>query len=438
VERKALVTHYASDNPNGWLTGKRFSIDEPFVTVMAEGAGGDSRGHWHLHQRDDEPSPSAEQAGAKPPYRVPAMAEIQDGPLNGYTVASTFSGCGGSCLGYRMAGFRVAWANEFVKAACETYAANFPDTLLDSRDIRDVTAAEILDAIGMEVGELDLFDGSPPCQAFSTAGTRERGWGTLKRYDDADPQLNEDMFFEYLRLLQGLQPRMFIAENVSGLIKGTAKGYFKRILAGMKAAGYRVEARLLDAQWLGVPQQRQRIIFMGVRNDLDAAPCFPSPLPYRYSVRDALPWIVSSEYDPRGQFTKHLNDGSKPHMTITTSNIYHLQVEARDALGVAPDDLEMIVGNDAFRPIWGTLDQPTPTIMSSGPHGGSGEFRDRRTATRRKFTIAELRRICGFPDDFILTGTYAQQWARLGNSVPPVMMAAIARSAAGVLGRVDG
>ena len=122
MERQAVVTHYASDNPNGWLTGKRFSIDEPFVTVMAEGAGGDWRGHWHLYQRAGGP-PLNIVREQKPPYRVPSMLEIADSRLNGYTVASTFSGCGGSCLGYRMAGFRVAWANEFVKAACETYAA---------------------------------------------------------------------------------------------------------------------------------------------------------------------------------------------------------------------------------------------------------------------------------------------------------------------------
>lgn len=334
-------------------------------------------------------------------------------PWNGLRVASTFSGCGGSCLGYRMAGFRVVWANEFVPAAQESYLANAdPGSVLDKHDIRTVKPEEILEAAGLKKGELDLFDGSPPCQAFSTAGKRERGWGSEKRYEHGATQKNETLFTEYIRLLRGLEPLAFIAENVSGLVKGAAKGFFLEILRDLKASGYRVEARLLDAQWLGVPQRRQRVIFVGVRSDLGLAPTFPDPLPYRYSVRDACPWI-----------------------------------------GV---DAEVIAGNEAFEPKWAGAG-PSPAILAGGPHGGSGEVRERaiyrlggyggydttdtpspavlatqcridveRGQARRKFTIAELRRICSFPDDFILTGSYAQQWARLGNSVPPLMMRAIA------------
>jgi site-specific DNA-cytosine methylase len=112
------------------------------------------------------------------------------------------------------------------------------------------------------------------------------------------------------------------------------------------------------------------------------------------------------------------------------ASIKHYQV-IQDAGGRSPslaeaEAVEQIVGNDAYRPRWGTLDHPHPTILQSGPHGGSGELRDRQTLIRRKFTIAELKRICGFPDDFVLTGTYAQQWERLGRAVPPLMMKAIA------------
>lgn len=307
------------------------------------------------------------------------MVEIAEIPWNGFTVASTFSGCGGSCLGYRMAGFKVAWANEFVSTAQDSYRANAPDCYLDTRDIRDVQPEEILEVLGMKSGDLDLFDGSPPCQAFSTAGKREKGWGELKTYEHGAKQANETLFSEYIRLLRGLKPKVFVAENVSGLVKGTAKGYFLEILAALKASGYRVTCRVLDAQWLGVPQQRQRTIFVGVREDLNREPAHPEPLPYRYSVRDALPWIET-----------------------------------------------MICGSDRFKPKWGPSTQPSPTIVSSGPHGGSGECEAKDG--RRKFTIDELKRICGFPDDFILKGTYAQQWERLGNSVPPVMMYHIAKT----------
>jgi DNA (cytosine-5)-methyltransferase 1 len=112
----------------------------------------------------------------KPPYRVPSMAEIAAVPWNGFTAISTFSGCGGSCLGYRMAGFRVAWASEFIPAAAEVYRANHHETILDTRDIRKVKPSEVLAAAGLKPGELDLMDGSPPCASFSTAGKREKHW----------------------------------------------------------------------------------------------------------------------------------------------------------------------------------------------------------------------------------------------------------------------
>lgn len=102
----------------------------------------------------------------KPPYCVPLMSEIEQIPLNGYSAVSTFSGCGGSCLGYRMAGFKVLWASEFIPAAQGVYKLNHPDSILDTRDIRKVKPEEILEAIGLKKGELDLMDGSPPCASF--------------------------------------------------------------------------------------------------------------------------------------------------------------------------------------------------------------------------------------------------------------------------------
>ena len=380
----------------------------------------------------------------KPPYRVPLMAEIMASPLNGLTVASTFSGAGGSCTGYRMAGFRVAWANEFVPAAQDSYRANHPETWLDPRDIKTVAPEEILARLGMAPGELDLFDGSPPCQAFSTAGKREKGWGKGKRYEHGAVQKNETLFTEYIRLVRGLRPKVFVAENVSGLIKGTAKGYFLEILRELKACGYRVEAKLMDAKWLGVPQSRQRVFFQGVREDLGVAPAWPKPLPYFYSVRDAMPWVTKAKHDISGLMS--VGDITDvPAATVLANRAGSHWVEA-----------EIIVGNDAFESRWGAPDVPHPTVMAGGPNKQGGFVREseddglvgvqegnghnghamsedgdpspavmagRTVAGRtRKLTIAEVKRICSFPDDYVLTGSYAQQWERLGNSVPPVMM----------------
>ena len=162
-------------------------------------------------------------SGSKPPYRVPLMREIEEVPANGLSVVSTFSGGGGSCLGYRMAGYRVLYASEFIPEAQKTYRFNHPGVYLDTRDIRQVTPESILEIVGKWPGEIDLLDGSPPCCAFSVCGKREKGWGKSHAYSDKAQRV-DDLFFEYTRLLKGLRPKVFVAENVKGLTIGTAKG----------------------------------------------------------------------------------------------------------------------------------------------------------------------------------------------------------------------
>jgi DNA (cytosine-5)-methyltransferase 1 len=393
---------------------------------------------------------------SKPPYCIPSMAEIAAVPFNGYRVASTFSGCGGSSLGYRMAGFKVAWANEFIPAARDTYRANFPATRLDERDIRQVEPREILDAAGLQAGELDLLDGSPPCASFSMAGKRQRHWGQVKSYSDSK-QRTDDLFFQFVRLLRGLQPRVFVAENVSGLVKGVGKGFFLDILAALKDCGYRVEAQLLDAQWLGVPQARQRLFFVGTRFDLATKPAFPAPLAYRYSVRDALPWIgavecangfnghamasasvpaatVQSSRSVKVRTFKGSRSVNEPAPTVLSHGRAHTQSQM--TIEAEADMSRYSVGRELnklgqgeqstryFQLTRASLSEPSPTITVEGKKAHAASVA--HPTECRKFSIAELRAICGFPADFVLTGTYAQQWERLGRAVPPPMMAAIA------------
>ena len=405
-----------------------------------------------------------------PAYRVPLMSEIGALPWNGLKVISTFSGCGGSSLGYKMAGFRVAWANEFIPAAQQSYRANHPETILDTRDIRKVQPAEILEATALKVGELDIFDGSPPCASFSTAGKREKHWGKSKKYSDT-VQRTDDLFYEFIRLFEGLRPKVFVAENVSGLVKGTAKGYFLNILAALKASGYRVTCRVLDAQWLGVPQSRKRTIFIGVREDLERAPAFPKPLQYRYTLRDALPWVSRAKYGPswRPSDTPSPTVSAHGSYNPATSHqglelieariiggtgsafdqkgqIFDLDSPAPTILGTKPNQLavhSLDMTRFAIGPEWDRLrpgesskkyfnlvrpdaDRPCPTICAS--HGSPGIASVTHPTEKRKLTISELKRICAFPDDFILTGTYSQQWERLGRAVPPVMMFHIAKT----------
>lgn len=136
-------------------------------------------------------------------YKVPSMKEILSLPWNGYNVVSTFSGGGGSCLGYEMAGYHVVWANEFIPEAQKTYRLNHPNTFLNTQDIRTVTAEQIIKETNIPKGEIDLFDGSPPCCAFSTCGSREKGWGKVRKYSDSAQRV-DDLFFEYIRLIRDL------------------------------------------------------------------------------------------------------------------------------------------------------------------------------------------------------------------------------------------
>lgn len=370
----------------------------------------------------------------KPPYRVPSMTEINALPWNGYSVVSTFSGCGGSCLGFKMAGYRVVYASEFIPAAQETYRANHEGTFLDTRDIRLVQPADVIKATGIPIGQIDVLEGSPPCASFSTSGKREQGWGKVKNYSDTQ-QRTDDLFFEYARLVKALQPRVFVAENVSGLVKGTAKGYFLEILAALKACGYDVVAKLLDSQWLGVPQVRQRVIFIGVRNDLGIRPAHPGPLPYRYSVREAIPHIL------RGKYGSTWRSAALPSPTVNAQLAYNpatnkqgLELVETDtsierfAIGREYDRMRVGEKSDKYlNLVKPHPDKPCPTVTGTGGENFSKASVCHPTE-KRKFTIAELRRICAFPDDFVLTGTYAQQWERLGRSVPPVMMRCIAET----------
>lgn len=417
----------------------------------------------------------------KPPYRVPSMKQIRAIKPNGLTVATTFAGGGGSSLGYRMAGFKIVWANEFVPIAQESYRANaMPYTVVDGRDIKQVKAEEILKATGLARGELDVFDGSPPCQAFSTAGKREEGWGTEKNYEHGASQMNEELFFEYIRLRDGLMPKTFVAENVSGLVKGAAKGFFLEILKKLRV-GYRVICPLLDAQWLGVPQVRQRVVFIGVRDDLGFDPPVPAPLPYRYSIREACPWIDQVDHDTMGSFKSGGRITDRPSVTIMSSlrDATHFRVKgqvviktakhgfsqkgsmsldepaptiltnggsgsyqghsiernvpepetdiSRQAIGAEYDKLNPGQQSEKyFSLVRADGDKPCPTITACGGQNSSIACVVHPTE-KRKFSILEVKRLCSFPDDVVLKGTYGQQWERLGNSVPPLMMLAVAK-----------
>lgn len=351
----------------------------------------------------------------KPPYLVPPLSSLVV-PADGPTVVSTFSGMGGSCLGFKMAGWRHLLACEFVEEARRTYARNFPGVQLAGENVRELTAEEILRRIGLARGQLDCFEGSPPCSSFSTAGKGAKGWGKAKKYSDDKMERTDDLFEEYIRLVRGLQPRSFVAENVSGMVKGASKGVFLDVLRDLKASGYRVRAQLLDAQWLGVPQGRQRVIFVGMREDLVDAngrpiePEFPEPLKHRYSIREALADLVATPEELRETSIERFAIGAEWDKT---------------PVGGASKKYFNLVKPDP--------DRPCPTITQTA--GNLGAASVVHPLEKRKFTVRELKRLSGIPDDFVLTGTYQQQVERVGRCVPPPLMAAVAAKVRATLAR---
>ena len=340
----------------------------------------------------------------KPDYKVPLMKEVKQIPLNNFKVASTFSGTGGSCLGYRMAGFSVGYANEFVESARDSYRLNHQDGFLDSRDIRNVKGSDILEKMGIAEGELDILDGSPPCVSFSMAGSREKKWGKVQKYHGRR-QVADNLFDEFCRLVNETQPKVFIAENVKGLVMGAAKGYFKLIFKALESCGYSVKARVLDGSYLGIPQKRQRVFLIGVRNDLQLEPVFPKPFPYRYSVQECLRGIeVASKEN-----AVWLNEASKTYKVWQGVKPGRNFSEYRMKLDGKYGYFNFIKANKYL---------PSPTIVASENTFHWNE--------PRRLSIPEIKRIGSFPDDFLLAGSVSEQWARIGLSVPPFMTRAVA------------
>ena len=305
---------------------------------------------------------------------------------NKFTVISTFSGCGGSSLGYKLAGGKVLLAVEMDDNAVETYKLNFKDTPVYHGDIHNLTVEKVFEITGLKPGELDIFDGSPPCQGFSTAGKREF----------CDPR--NQLYNEYIRLLKGLKPKVFVMENVSGLVKGKMKLIFKDILTELKKAGYNVKVRLMNAKYYNVPQNRQRLIFIGVRNDLGIEPTHPNPESKIITVKEAL---------------KDIEDNGKP-LTPEASKYYSKMKYGESASKYHPK-------GHLFGLIKLDPNKPSPTLTR---YAGASKIVHWKEP--RFIGLIERSSLASFPKEFKWIGKWEDIYNRQGNSVPPNFMKAIA------------
>lgn len=315
------------------------------------------------------------------------------------TVISTFAGGGGSSLGYHMAGYRELLAVEWDDNAVQTLRLNFPHLDIYHGDIAKLSVDEVLKRTGLEPGQLDVFDGSPPCQGFSTAGKRDMG--------DERNQL----FREYVRLLRGLRPKCFVMENVSGMVKGKMKLIFVEILRELKASGYKVSARLLNAMHYGVPQSRERMIFIGVRDDLGIEPSHPVGSNALITLRNALSGLSETVQDTA---SCHLWIDEQARKTKMSTVIHKIQPGCRTRATGQYVRLE-----------W---DIVSPTITKPGMDGLSPYLANMHChpSQDRTLSIREMARVASFCDVFMFVEPLKHGASRIGNSVPPLLMRAVA------------
>lgn len=316
-------------------------------------------------------------------HTLPTMKAINKySKKSKYTAASFFSGMGGASIGLKMAGYNVLYANEFVPIAADAYDLN-SDIKIDRRDIRTVTAKSVLAMCGLKKGELDILDGSPPCKAYSAASAqshlRERNFSKEVDYSEGIKQRVDDLFSEFTRLLKDLQPKTFIAENVPGLIQNKNKGFFVEIHDALSNCGYTVQSAVIDPSMLGVPQKRQRLIFIGVRKDLAAmgfSPVWPTLYKKETTVNECLPYIVKIKT------TKGFIQSTSPSPTLTASDY---------KIGYTADF-------------------------------SCGGFIETDTGEIRRYTIEELKVLSSVPKDFVFptpegesaSKHFARSWERLG------------------------
>ena len=290
---------------------------------------------------------------------------------NGLVAASLFAGCGGSSIGYKLAGFRVGFACEWVPRIAEIYAANNPGTHLHVGDVRELTGADIVTACGRVP---DVLDGSAPCQDWSMMGNRDFGE-------------RASLYHEFVRIVGELMPPAFAAENVSGIVMGDAKPRFAGILRDLRDLGYCVAVRTLDGRYLGVPQERRRVVVIGFRDceeGTNPAVAFPSPGSL-CRMRDALPELDALVVQERSRPTRR-----------------HIYLHER---------------------AWGA-ELPAPTITTRGPGPLSWHYVRAALSTGevRKVQVDDLRRLSGFPRGFDTLGrAFSSAAVVFGNCVPPPM-----------------
>nr|WP_314865242.1 DNA cytosine methyltransferase [uncultured Flavobacterium sp.] len=312
---------------------------------------------------------------------------------NKINVISLFSGSGGLDLGFLATGkFNINFANDFNSNACQTYSKNIGNHIV-CEDIAKIR----------ELPNADIIIGGPPCQGFSLANPS-------RSFDDPRNQL----FKEYARIISEVQPKMFLMENVSGMVTMQKGKVFEVIKKELSNCGYKLYYKLVNSKDYGAPQSRRRMIIIGVRNDIEDSFDFPSPTHNEdnfISVGDVL-------------FDNPISDKNPNHKigSLTELNFQRIKhIPEGGSMKHCPPNLQNNSDlNRSMRRL--SREKVSYTIV----HNNCDHYY--HPTENRRITIREMARIQGYPDDFIFYGSKSEQSRQVGNSVPVDLAKALAKS----------
>jgi DNA (cytosine-5)-methyltransferase 1 len=328
-----------------------------------------------------------------------------------------FCGAGGLSLGLRDAGFQIQSAVDNWPIALETYRQNFPEHPALQADIASM--AEQIRLWRSE--EIDLIAGGPPCQGFS-----------IQRIGDDRDHRNE-LVLSFATTVAEVQPRMFLMENVPGLLGARGRETFNRFSAAMQKAGYGLRSKIVDAAAYGVPQSRKRVLVVGWRRNLLPEYHFPAPLLAEgefKTVKEAIGDISP----PPADFTGAPGDPLHRRMRLSPKNLARLAlIPAGGGFEDLPIDMRVNChrnGADRIghRSVYGRLDpdRPAGTITARFDSFTRGRFA--HPWEDRNISLREGARLQSFPDWFKFTGTQEEITAQIGNAIPPLLAQYVGRS----------
>lgn len=336
-------------------------------------------------------------------------------------IIDLFCGCGGLSRGFENAGFEVKFAIDMWEDAIKTYNHNNPSNVGKCIDIKDIDN-EYLENVIKDNDVIGIV-GGPPCQGYSTVGTR----------DVNDPR--NHLYLEYCRIVEKLRPEFFVIENVKGLLT-LANGAFRDdIVKRFSALGYTVKAKILNAADYGVPQNRQRVFFVGLKkNNFE----FPNTKERKWTCEEALSdmpiindkngmaEVMQYRCEAQNEYQKLMRENSTEvinhQITVHSEQTKHIISMIPDGgkiKDLSPEYWDIRKYNKAFERMGSNRQSNT---VDTG-HRNYFHYSENRIPT-----VRENARLQSFPDDFKFWGSKTSQYKQVGNAVPPLLAQAVAES----------